>query len=119
MRISDWSSDVCSSDLLRAPACLGIEEDQDGVTLWQEYVEPVALPGPFLARALGRFAGTPLPEVSWLARNQLADRLDRIERRGGWATLARTTVADVAERVGTRRPRPPAHSAYVRGGQGV
>src|SRR3546814_11625840 len=81
MRISDWSSDVCSSDLLRAPACLGIEEDQDGVTLWQEYVEPVALPGPFLARALGRFAGTPLPEVSWLARNQLADRLDRIERR--------------------------------------
>ncbi|HEY9566075.1 MAG TPA: phosphotransferase, partial [Nocardioides sp.] len=67
-------------------------------------VEPVALPGPFLARALGRFAGTPLPEVSWLARNQLADRLDRIERRGGWATLARTTVADVADRLWTRRP---------------
>src|SRR3546814_1964473 len=96
MRISDWSSDVCSSDLLRAPACLGIEEDQHGVTLWQEYVEPVALTGPFLARALGRFAGTPLPAVSWLARNQLADRLDRLERRGGRATLSLTPVADVA-----------------------
>ena len=41
----------------------------------------------------------------WLARDQLRDRLARVERRGGWQTLARTTVADVADHLWRRRER--------------
>lgn len=88
---------------LRSPATLRIEEDEFGVTLWQQHVDRVLLPGPFLARGLGRFTATTLPDHPWLARNQLSDRLARIERRGGWTTLARTTVADVADRLWQRR----------------
>ena len=39
----------------------------------------------------------------WLARDLLRDRMARVERRGGWPTLARTTVADVADHLWRRR----------------
>ena len=39
----------------------------------------------------------------WLATDQLRDRMDRVDRRGGWPTLARTTVADVADHLWQRR----------------
>ena len=55
--------------------------------------------------ALGRFAGADLGEHAWLARDQLRDRMARVERRGGWPTLARTTVADVADHLWRRRER--------------
>jgi hypothetical protein len=88
---------------LRSPAVARIEEDVEGVTLWHPAVEKVDLTGPFVARALGRFAGSELGTHPWLARDQLADRLVRVAFRGGWRTLARTTVADVADRLWTRR----------------
>lgn len=81
---------------LRGPAPVRVEEDAEGVTLVQERVPVVDNPGLFIARALGRFAGAELPDHRWLARGQLRDRLGRVARRGGWPTLARTTVADVA-----------------------
>jgi aminoglycoside phosphotransferase (APT) family kinase protein len=56
-----------------------------------------------VARALGRFAGAEIGDHRWLAHNQLADRLATTERRGGWTTLARTTVADLADRLWSRR----------------
>ena len=52
---------------------------------------------------MGRFAGADLGRHAWLAVDQLRDRMRRVERRGGWPTLARTTVADVADRLWTRR----------------
>ena len=55
-----------------------------------------------------RWAGSPAPTSAtqpWLARDQLRDRLARVERRGGWPTLARTTVADVADHLWRRRER--------------
>lgn len=88
---------------LRSPAALRIEEDADGVSLWLPHVAREELPGLFVARALGSFAGADLPVLPWLARDQLSDRLTRIDRRGGWRTLARTTVADVADRLWNRR----------------
>lgn len=94
---------VESTPGLRSPAVLKIEQDPEGATLWHPYVEAADLPGPFLARALGRFAGAELTAYPWLARNQLADRLARVERGGGWRTLERTTVADIADRLWTRR----------------
>lgn len=88
---------------LRSLPCGGVEADDAGVTLWHAVVPPADLTGPFVARALGVFAGADLGDRPWLARHQLADRLSRVERRGGWRTLARTTVADVADRLWGRR----------------
>ena len=87
---------------LRAPRT-AVEEDADGLTIVQDWVEDAANSGLFAAHAMGRFAGAELAHVRWLARNQLRDRLARVDDRGGWATLARTTVADVAHELWRRR----------------
>ena len=80
-----------------------VEEDADGITIVSEWVEDAASSGLFAAHALGRFAGGHLAAAPWLSRNQLRDRLARVERNGGWPTLARTTVADVADHLWERR----------------
>lgn len=87
---------------LRGPAA-AVEEDAEGITITREWVEDAAVSGLFVAVALGRFAGSDLADRSWLARHQLRARLARVERRGGWPTLARTTVADAADHLWTRR----------------
>ena len=87
---------------LRAPIT-AVDEDADGITLTQPWVEDAANSGLFAAHALARFAGADLGGRPWLARDQLRDRLLRVARRGGWPTLARTTVADVADHLWRRR----------------
>ncbi|WP_244928301.1 phosphotransferase [Nocardioides sp. W7] len=87
---------------LRGPVS-AVEEDSEGITLTQEWVENAACSGLFIAHGLGRFAGADLGGIRWLARDQLRDRMRRVERHGGWRTLARTTVADVAEHLWSRR----------------
>jgi hypothetical protein len=101
-------ADVLASGLTLATAGLragpaAVEEDAEGITITREWVEDDALPGLFVVMALGRFAGSDLARPRYLARNQLRDRLRRTERRGGWPTLARTTVADVAHHLWERR----------------
>jgi hypothetical protein len=80
-----------------------VEEDDDGVTVWsrEEVGEPPT--GLFVARALGRFAAAEHEVPTWASRRLLADRLAMAEDRGGWRTLARTTLADVADRLWSRR----------------
>ena len=104
---------------LRSPARTAVEEDAEGITLIQEWVEDAANSGLFAAHALGRFAGADLGDEPWLATGQLRDRMNRVDRRGGWRTLGRTTVADVADHLWRRRgafleavealPRVPQH----------
>jgi hypothetical protein len=99
-------------------------EDDEGITLVREWVEDAALNGLYVAHALGRFAGADLGRRPWLAVDQLRDRIARVERRGGWPTLARTTVSDVAHRLWSRRetllreldalPRVPQHGDPAR-----
>jgi hypothetical protein len=88
---------------LRAPRLTSVEEDDEGITLVADWVEDAANSGLFCAVSLGRFAGAELGTHPWLAQDQLRDRLARVERRGGWPTLARTTVADVADHLWRRR----------------
>jgi hypothetical protein len=88
---------------LHAPGRTSVAEDVEGITLVQDWVEDAANSGLFDALALGRFAGADLGDAGWLARDQLRDRMARIERRGGWRTLGRTTVADVADHLWSRR----------------
>lgn len=80
-----------------------VEEDADGITITRDWIEDSASSGLFLAIALGRFVGADLPRPRFLAERLLRDRLDRVERNGGWPTLARTPVADVAEHLWSRR----------------
>ncbi|MDF1602374.1 phosphotransferase [Nocardioides sp. YIM 152315] len=94
---------VASTPGLRAPGSAAVEEDDEGLTIVEEWVEDAATTGLFAAHALGRFAGAHLAAAPWLARNQLRDRLARVERNGGWQTLARTTVADVSDHLWIRR----------------
>ena len=93
---------VGATDGLRAPPA-GVEEDPEGITITREWVEDAASSGLFVAMALGRFAGSLVARPRFLARHQLRDRLARTERRGGWPTLARTPVADVADHLWRRR----------------
>jgi aminoglycoside phosphotransferase (APT) family kinase protein len=89
---------------LRAPRTF-VEEDADGITIVQDWVEDAANSGLFAAHAMGRFAAAELAHVRWLARHQLRDRLARVERRGGWTTLARTTASDIADLLWRTRSR--------------
>lgn len=88
---------------LRSAPVLRVEEDADGATLVHRAVPACDNPGLFLARAVGRFATTAIPDRRWLARGQLRSRLHRVERRGGWPTLQRTSVADLADHLWQRR----------------
>ncbi len=80
-----------------------VDEDDEGYTIWTTRVVPAPVTGLFAAASLGRFAATPVPEVGWLAKSMLRTRLRIAEERGGWRTLARTTVADLADLLWRRR----------------
>lgn len=88
---------------LRSEPATRVEEDRDGITIWFAHLDEGPPGGLFVARALGVFAGVQLAPYPWLATHQLADRIRRVERGGGWPTLARTTVADVADHLWNRR----------------
>lgn len=86
------------------PARFGaVEEDDAGVTLWTEEVTGSPPTGLQVARCLGRFAAAAYDEPVWASRSLLRRRLELTEERGGWRTLARTTLADVTERLWERR----------------
>ena len=80
-----------------------VEEDEGGITVWSLEQEGEPPPGLFVARALGRFSGAAHSAPSWASRRLLADRLAMADARGGWPTLARTTLADVADNLWRRR----------------
>lgn len=84
-------------------AAASVEEDAAGVTIIRDWVEDAASSGLFHALSLGRFAGAALGHPKFLAEHLLRDRLDRVAFHGGWPTLARTAVADVADHLWARR----------------
>lgn len=101
-------ADVLATGIVSATAGLcavpaAVEEDADGITLTREWVEDAANSGLFVAMALARFAGSLTVRPRFLARDLLRDRMARVERRGGWPTLARTAIADVADHLWQRR----------------
>ncbi|CUR61965.1 conserved hypothetical protein [metagenome] len=94
---------VADAPGLREAPVVRVDEDAEGVTLVHERVERHEAPGLWLAACLGRFAPVDLGRHPWLARDQLRSRLGLVERRGGWRTLARTPMADVADHLWTHR----------------
>ena len=101
-------ADVLETGIVAGPGLVGVpssvEEDESGLTLTCEWVEDASLSGLFVALSMGRFAGSDLPRTRFLSHGLLRGRLARTERlAGGWPTLARTTVADLAEALWSRR----------------
>lgn len=94
---------VESTPGLRSTPALDVREDEHGITLILPFLPGEQPGGLFVAAALGRFAGARLAPRPWLAQHQLRFRLALVARRGGWPTLARTSAADVAEHLWTRR----------------
>lgn len=94
---------VASTPGLRGAEVVRVEEDDEGITLVHRWVEDTSPPGLWLADCLGRFAGADLGGAGWLVRGQLRTRLALVERRGGWRTLGRTPMADVAAHLWERR----------------
>ena len=94
---------VAAAPGLREAPVVRVDEDAEGITLIHERVERHDAPGLWLAACLGRFAAVDLGRHTWLARAQLRSRLGLVERRGGWRTLARTPMADIADHLWTRR----------------
>jgi hypothetical protein len=82
---------------LAPPEYLRVDEDEEGASVWAEELVPRSPPALQVARALGRFAAADHVDVAWAARDTLTDRLAMAEARGGWPTLARTPLADVAD----------------------
>jgi hypothetical protein len=87
------------------PAYLRCEEDEDGITLISAEIVAEPPTSLLVARSLGRFAGAAYDAPPWAARHTLTDRLALAEERGGWPTLARTTLADVAGHLWSTRTR--------------
>ncbi len=101
-------ADVAESGLPRStPGLRGpvtaVEEDDVGITLTSDWVEDADTNGLFRAHALGRFAAADVGDRSWLASDLLRRRISRVEHRGGWPTLARTSAADLADSLWARR----------------
>lgn len=90
---------------LRPPRYLRCEEDETGATIWSEEVVAEPPTSLLVARSLGRFAGAAYDAPAWAARRTLTDRLALAESRGGWPTLARTQLADVAGHLWDHRAR--------------
>lgn len=90
---------------LRPPRYLRCEEDEYGATIWSEEVVAEPPTSLLVARSLGRFAAAPYDAPVWAARRTLTDRLALAETRGGWPTLARTQLADVAGHLWDNRGR--------------
>jgi hypothetical protein len=94
---------VADSPGLREAPVVRVDEDDEGITLVHVRVEAYDAPGLWLAASLGRFAAVDLGRHGWLARDQLRSRLALVERRGGWRTLARTPMADIADHLWRHR----------------
>jgi len=87
------------------PHYLSVEEDEDGVTIWAEEIRAEPPTSLLVARSLGRYAASPYDAPQWASRGALADRLALVASRGGWPTLERTTLADVASHLWASRSR--------------
>lgn len=87
---------------LRHPEVLAVEDDDEGYTLWTAHHEGVVPTALLTAAALARLAAVETSRP-WSARGVLRERLRRIEDRGGWPTLERTTFADLAAELWRRR----------------
>lgn len=86
-----------------ALAPVDVLEDEEGITLVLPEIVGSPVRALDVARGLARCAEQAVPVSDWMVEDQFGQRLDALERRGGWRHLARTPAADLAEAVWSRR----------------
>ena len=95
---------VADTPGLREAPVVRVDEDEEGITLVHERVEaPRSRPDCGWRPASAASPRSTSASTPWLARDQLRSRLRLVERRGGWRTLARTPMADIADHLWSRR----------------
>src|SRR3546814_7018991 len=119
MRISDWSSDVCSSDLARRPECrrcAGRSRRQSGETepLGEDQPRPAGGRDPPCAlcrirQNAGRGRGVPLQSETENRGDARCDDEDIASGRSGAAPCRRQRRARIAQQVGERTKIGRAH----------
>lgn len=106
-----------------APAVLRLDEDDEGYTLWSSAHDRTLVEGVRVAQALAGLASTDIDRAPWHAIGHLRAKVAQAEAHDGWRTLARTTVADLADAFWSQRrgflerleamPQVPAHGDLV------
>lgn len=108
---------------IAAPDVRRLDEDSSGYTLWSSAHDRSLVDSTRIAQALAEFAATELEQEPWHAQGHLRSKIAQAESHDGWPTLARTTVADIADEFWSRRrsfvkrlgemPQIPAHGDLV------
>lgn len=108
---------------ITAPDVHRLDEDGEGYTLWSSAHARSLVDSTRVAQALAEFARSDVAPAAWHAVGHLREKVDQAEAHDGWPTLARTTVADLADAFWSRRrgilerldamPRVPAHGDLV------
>lgn len=88
---------------LSAPAVRRLDEDEDGYTLWSSAHDRTLVEGARVAQALAELASSEVERAPWHATGHLRAKVAQAEAHDGWPTLARTTVADLADAFWTQR----------------
>src|SRR3546814_2292926 len=87
MRISDWSSDVCSSDLIELQKFIGCEPrflEPAGLAVYRRHKAPVreVRARPLAPRGIGRLLVSPLPQRCKCKGQARSDRYPPIQPNG-------------------------------------
>ncbi|MGN6160438.1 MAG: phosphotransferase [Marmoricola sp.] len=106
-----------------APDVHRIDEDDEGYTLWSSAHDRTLVESQRVAQALAELAATDLEPAPWHATGHLRAKVAQAEQHDGWPTLARTTIADLADAFWSRRrgvlerlavmPQVPSHGDLV------
>ena len=106
------------------PEALDVVEDAEGISIFFTEATPAPVSQSEVARAVGALAASGAPELASGVRDQFGERLEALERRGGWHHLLGSPVAGVAEAAWDNRnafrrmleamPRGPAHGDLTR-----
>lgn len=106
-----------------APDVHRIDEDDEGFTLWSSAHDRSLVEATRVAQALAEFAASEIEQQPWHAVGQLQAKVAQAEAHDGWPTLARTTIADLADAFWSRRrgmverlaamPQVPTHGDLV------
>lgn len=80
-----------------APDVHRIDEDDEGYTLWTSAHDRSLVDSARVAQALADFAMTEVDPAPWHTVGHLRAKVAQAEAHDGWPTLARTTIADLAD----------------------
>src|SRR5690348_11935661 len=86
-----------------APDVHRLDEDDEGYALWSSAHDRTLVEPTRVAQAFAELAMTEAEPAAWHAVDHLREKVAQAEAHDGWPTLARTTIADLADALWSRR----------------